>query len=47
METTFVADYDYECPYCHGRLDYVEGNDNEKMCESCKKKFKVFTLEVD
>ena len=26
MEFTFVADYDYDCPYCMGRTDYVEGN---------------------
>lgn len=47
MEVTFVADYDYECPYCHGMLDYVEGNDNKKECKDCKKKFKVFTMEAE
>lgn len=42
MEVTFVADYDYECPYCHDMLDY-EGE--EKKCKGCGRKFKTFTLE--
>lgn len=42
METTFVADYDYECPYCMGQMDYV-GED--KKCRECGKVFKVYTLE--
>lgn len=49
METTFVTDYDYECPKkgCHGRLDYVDGKDDEKQCLNCKSKFKNFTLEAE
>ena len=43
MEYTFVADYDYECPYCHARTDYVEGTDEEKQCTECKRKVKVYT----
>lgn len=41
METTFVADYDYECPYCHDILDDIG---EKKKCRGCKREFKSFKL---
>ena len=43
MEVTFVADYVYECLYCMGRTDYVEGTTEEKICTECGRKYKVYT----
>lgn len=42
MEYTFIADYDYECPYCHQQL---EDEGEERVCknETCKGRFRTFT----
>lgn len=41
MGEMYLADTDYECPFCNGKIDYVEGNNQLKECKKCKKIYKV------
>lgn len=41
MGDMYLKDTDYECPFCNGKIDYVEGNNQLKECKKCKKTYKV------